>query len=355
MFFTIISKVLGLVREMVLAAQFGTNWRLDALIIAMDPALQISTIISSAMATMIIPIYIDIKSKKDSLLLKQYTTKIVFLSSFLLILFGFFLMIFPEFFIKLFAPNFEGKELAYAISKLKYVGILPLVNGINILFTALLKAEKTYLAYSLTQLIYNIIAIPVIICFAPFFSESSYLLAYLCGTLAMDLFLLILVRKHFKLSSLFKRSSNTSVRKTLFLAAPLMLSGSLSIINNIVDKAFASSLSAGSISAMRFAQTIRAMITSIIVGSLMATIFTELSEASSRNDMKALTFRLNKTSTDLFNLLIPLTSWLVIVAQPIISLLFQRGAFTSDSTKLVSSAFLGYSFIIVIGPIYILH
>ena len=276
MFFTIISKILGFVREMVLAAQFGTNWRLDALIIAMDPALQISSIISSAMATMMIPIYIDIKNKKNPLLLKQYTTKIVFLSSFLLILFGCFLIIFPEFFIKLFAPNFGGRELAYAISKLKYVGLLPFINGLNVLFTSLLKAEKLYMAYSIVQLIYNIVAIPIIICFAPLLSESSYLLALLCATVAMDLFLFILVRKRFKVNSLFKRNTNGNVRKTLFLAAPLMLSGSLSVINNIVDKAFASSLTAGSISAMRFAQTIRAMITSIIIGSLMTTVFTAI-------------------------------------------------------------------------------
>ncbi len=352
MFFTLISKFLGFVREMVLAAQFGTSWRLDALIIAMDPALQISGIISSAMATMMIPIYIDIKSKKDPVLLRQYTTQTIFLSSFLLIIFGFFLVLFPDFFIKLFAPKFGDREMAYAISKLKFVGILPLINGLNILLTSILKAEKIYMAYSITQLLYNIVAIPVIICFAPFFSESSYLLAFISGTLAMDLMLFIFVRKKLNFRTLFKSNSAAHIRRTLFLAAPLMFSASLSVINNIVDKAFASALPPGSISSMRFAQTIRAMITSLIITSLMTTVFTELSETSAKKDMKSLVFRLNKTSTDLFNFLIPLTAWLIIVAQPLISLLLQRGAFTSDSTSLVSSAFLGYSLILILAPFY---
>src|SRR6056297_3294756 len=115
MFFTIISKGLGFVREMVLAANFGTSWRLDALLVAMDPALKLGGMIASAIASMMIPIYIEEKSKRDPELTKAYVTQVLFISSLLLLAFGLLLSLFPELLVNIFAPKFNEREAAYAI------------------------------------------------------------------------------------------------------------------------------------------------------------------------------------------------------------------------------------------------
>jgi len=352
MFFTIISKGLGFLREMILAANFGTSWRLDALIVAMEPAMTLGGIVSGSIASMMIPIYIDIKQKKDPAKIKEYTTQIMFISSLFLIAFGLVFAVFPHFFINIFAPKFGPKEYEYAIRKMTIIGFLPLILGFQSLGTSLLHAEKQYLLAAILQLVFNAVAIPVIILFAPFFSEASYLFAFILGTIFIDIALLFILRKKIIPKKIFRSFSNFAIRKTIILSLPLLLSGSLGIINGIVDKAFASSLEAGSISAIRYAQTIKMMITSIIIGSLMTTLFTELSEISAKNDKKALEFRLRKTSTDLLNFMIPLTFWLIAMARPLISLLYERGEFTSDSTHMVTLAFLGYSITMIISPVY---
>jgi len=351
MVFTIISKAMGFIREMVLAAHFGTSWRLDALLVAMDPATSIGGIVTGAIASMMVPIYIGEQRKKDPECIKAYTTQILFVSSVLLIGFGLLFSIFPGFFTRIFAPKFNGPEFEYAVRKMRIIGFLPVIQGFHSLATALLNAEKKYMLASIVQLIFNVVAIPAIIIFAPFFSEASYLFAFIIGTLMMDAALLYILRKKIDLKLITQTFHNHAIKETLLLSLPLLFSGSLGIINGIVDKAFASSLDAGSISSLRYAQTIRAMITSLIVGSLMTTVFTELSQTSVNQDKIALENRLKKTSNDLLNFMVPLTFWMILMARPLIQLLYQRGEFSADSTNMVTLAFIGYSMTMIFSPV----
>jgi putative peptidoglycan lipid II flippase len=349
--FTIISKALGFIREMVVAANFGTSWRLDALIVAMDPATTLGGIVTGAIASMMVPIYIGEKRKKDPEKITAYTTQILFISSLLLIGFGVLFSIFPELFVRIFAPKFSGEEFEYAVRKMRIIGFLPFIQGFHSLATSLLNAEKKYMLASMIQLVFNIVTIPSIIIFAPFFSEASYLFAFIIGTLGVDLALLYVLRKKINLKLITESFRNPAIRETIILALPLLLSGSLGIINGIVDKAFASSLDSGSISALRYAQTIRAMISSLIIGSLMTTVFTELSETSVNKNKIALENRLKKTSNDLLNFMVPLTFWMILMARNLIRLLYERGEFTSESTNMVTLAFIGYSMTLIISPV----
>ena len=353
MVFTILSKLLGFVREMILAANFGTSWRLDALVVAMDPAINLGSMVASAIASMTIPIYISEKAK-DEEARKRYVTQILFISSLLLVVFGIILCLFPETLIKIFAPHFGQRELEYAVRKMRILGLLPLIQGFNALVSAFFRAEKRYLLISVTQLFFNFTAIPVILIFSPILSESSYLLCFIAGTLVMNIINFIIIKPSIKLKYLRGSFRNPKIKETLKLAFPLIFSGSLSLIYNIIDKAFASSLQEGSIISLRFAQTINSMITSVLIGSFLTTLFTEFSEIHERKDMSALEIRLKKSCRDILNFTIPFTAWLIIMAHPLITLLLERGNFTSESTTLVSGAFIGYTISFTIGPVNLL-
>jgi putative peptidoglycan lipid II flippase len=130
-----------------------------------------------------------------------------------------------------------------------------------------------------------------------------------------------------------------------------MLSGGLGIINGIVDKAFASSLPSGSISALRYAQTLKEMISSLIIGSLMTTIFTEISEVRKEKDLSLLKKRLTKTSNDIINVMIPITFWLILMGEVIVSTVFERGRFSAESTNMVTISLIGYSITLIATPL----
>jgi putative peptidoglycan lipid II flippase len=351
MIFTIISKAFGFVREMVLAANFGTSWRLDALVVSMEPATSIGGIISGSIASMMIPVFLGEKRKNEPEKVKAYTTQILFLSSLLLIGFGILFSVFPEFFIKIFAPKFNKREFEYAVRMMRYIGFLPLVQGFTSLSSSFLKAERNFLLTSIIQLFFNLIAIPTIVFLAPLFGELSYLFAYILGYFVMDISLLYIIRNKINIKKTFGCFTNPVVKETIHLSIPLFFSGGLGMINGIVDKAFASSLDIGSISAIRYANTIRKMISTIIIGSLLTTVFTEISQISVNKDKNALESRIKKTSNDLLSFMIPITFWLILMAKSLISLLFERGAFSEESTNMVTMAFIGYSFILIMTPV----
>ena len=350
--FTLLSKGLGFIREMVLAAQFGTSWRLDAVIIAMEPAESLSGIVAGALSTMMIPLYLEVKNGKDPEQTKRYASQVMKLASAVLFVFSALLFLFPDLLIKGFAPSYSGEILEYAARKLRVLSLLPLIHGFGSIFTAVLRAERRFIQMASFQLIFNIIAIPMLFFLAPLWSEAAYVFAWVVGYFVMTLIMGLYSLRFFDKKEIVASSRfSTPAKQTLKLALPLIVGSSSGMINNIVDKVFASFLPAGRISALRYSHVLLAMINGVIVGSFLTTTYTEISEAASRKDFQAIERRMRKTNDDLMRIVIPLTFWVILMAEPIIELLFQRGAFNSKSTELVSVSLIAYSVIIILSPI----
>jgi len=350
--FTLLSKGLGFIREMVLAAQFGTSWRLDAVIIAMEPAENLSGIIAGALSTMMIPLYLEVKNGKDPEQTKRYASQVLKLAAAVLLLFSALLFFFPDLLIKVFAPSYSGEVLDYAARKLRFLSLLPLIHGFGSIFTAVLRAERRFLQMASFQLIFNIIAIPMLFFLAPLWSEAAYVFAWVVGYFVMTLIMGLYSLRFFDKKEIVTSSRfSTPAKQTLKLALPLIVGSSSGMINNIVDKVFASFLPAGRISALRYSHVLLAMINGVIVGSFLTTTYTEIGEAASRKDFQAIERRMRKTNDDLMRIVIPLTFWVILMAEPLVRILFQRGAFDNQSTELVSASLIAYSVIIILSPI----
>lgn len=344
--FTLFSKALGFAREILIANLFGTSWRLDAVFIAITPVTVVTGIATGGITAIFFPIYHELKIK-DSEKASRYAGSLLKLYSLVFILLGVVFYLFPDEIVKLFAPGFSGDVLSYAARKLKYLSILPFINGMQALLGALLRAERCFFQYGLAQLIFNFIAIPVIYLGAPFFSEASYVLATIFG----NLFVLILYfgfsRRFFSFKGeIFLKETSQTFR----LALPFMFSSSLSTINIVVDKMFVSTLPSGRVSSLQYSTTLLGII-STVVSIFAMTSFTELSEKVAAKDIEGARERMKKTVKSSLNIAIPLTVWTVVMAEYLIRFVFQHGAFSAESTNLVSAALIGYSAMLVIRPI----
>jgi putative peptidoglycan lipid II flippase len=345
--FTIISKILGFFREVLLANLFGTSWRLDAVIIALTPSSVITGIISGGLATIFIARYIKTRDNNPEKA-PAYVWGIFSVTAVIYIAFGLLLFIFSESFVKLFAPGFNEEILSYAARKLDYLSILPLITGLESLFAALLRAERRFFRFAASQVIFNLFAIPIIYFTAPYFSEASYILAWILGNAAVVIVML------FSSKDLIKPTKfilNKEVRITFVLASSLFLSSSLGNINKIVDKAFVSMLPSGRIAGMQYATTLLGIVSSIFITGLMMTTHTEMSELISKEQFDKVQNRMKKTLDTIMRMAIPLVAWLTVMSRPLIELIYEHGEFTPESTLIVQIALIGYSATIVISPI----
>jgi len=350
--FTLLSKVFGFVREMVLAANFGTSWRLDAVIIAMEPAESLSGIIAGAFGVMMIPVYLELKNGNNPEKTARYASQMLKISGIFLFLFSFALLIFPDYLIKVFAPSFSGEILDYAARKLRIMSILPIVHGISTISISVLRSERRFIQMASFQLIFNAVSIPVLILLSPLWAEAAYVFAWVAGFSVMVIFSFWYSLRFFDKKEFFTFSPLLSqTKKTILLSLPLVLSYSISTLNAIVDKLFASFLPAGRISALRYSHYLLSMITSLIVASLLTVTYTEIGEFAAKKDFEKIEIRAKKTNNDLMNIVIPLTFWIILMAEQLIGLIFERGAFDSRSTELVSASLIAYSVIILISPV----
>ncbi|MCL4408480.1 MAG: hypothetical protein M1521_07585, partial [Thermotogae bacterium] len=105
--FVAASKLLGFVRQLLAGMLFGTSSGYDAVIIALGPTDIVAGIIAGAFASIAIPIYIEEK-KHGEAVAESYAKGLLTFTSLFLILFGITLAVFPNVYMKVFAPGFSG-------------------------------------------------------------------------------------------------------------------------------------------------------------------------------------------------------------------------------------------------------
>ncbi len=348
--FTFGSKILGFVRQMITSALFGTTRGFDAVIIAQQPAGFVSGIIASSFATIAIPLYLEEKVKNGDEAAKQFARSLLGFTSVFLMIFGAFLFVFPSIFVKIFAPGFPEPTLLLASKYLRIFSILPLFTGLTNIFGTFLRAERMFFQYALASFTFNLVMIPTLLALAPKMGAGSYAMAWVVGTASMALFSYLFGIKiwtPFPFSNPFTHQMVTA----FYLAAPLFLSITIGTINSIVDKAFASSLPIGSISALSYSYTIIGMISGLATTGLMTSSFTSVAESASVMDDESLKSKTRRLNEAIIKILAPIAAFTIVAAPWIVSVIYQRGKFTAASTSMTASALIAYTTLIVTGPL----
>jgi putative peptidoglycan lipid II flippase len=131
----------------------------------------------------------------------------------------------------------------------------------------------------------------------------------------------------------------------IFIALwPALLAGIVGQASPVVDQIFASLLSAGSISALSYALKIVSVFSGVIFASVGRAVLPYLSRQAADKDMEAFknTLRLYLWAVGLGTVV--LSVLMLLLAHPIVQLLFQRGAFSAEDTERTATTFIGFVF-----------
>ncbi len=358
--FVAASKLLGFVRQLLAGMLFGTSKGYDAVIIALGPTDIVAGIIAGAFALIAIPIYIEEKRRGEAEA-TAYAKGLLTFTSLFLALFGITLVVFPNIYMKIFAPGFSGAQLRLAENYLRIYSLLPLLNGWSNLFGAFLRAERMFFQYSIAQFSTNLFLIPALLIFSPFMKEGAYALSLEFGTGAIGFVAYFYGRKIWG-NFPFAKFSRGQMRKTFYFAAPLFLSSAVATINGVVDRAFASSLAIGSVSALNYSFTIVGMINGIMTAGILTSSLTSISESAVDFDRNAILKKTRMIFESIVKILAPITAFTIVASDVIVRIIYQRGSFTTESTAITSASLVAYSTMIItvpligiLGNIYIAH
>lgn len=336
----IISKFLGIIREVLLAQKFATSYITDAYIVAISLPTVIFTIFASGFSNSYVSVFMRIKSDRRYTFFNNtfYTLVVISIIISLICFFS------SEWLVKILAPGFNGKDRLLTIFFVKIIVFyLPLYTAFNILSAHLMSNEKFFLTNFCNFIVANIIIILSIV-FASIKNPNILIYGYVISMAVPVAILLIVFIKNKELKYNFSVNIKDNDFKQLFkIAFPLGLSSFVNQINGVIDKIFASLSESGIMSALSYANRLQILPYSLIISSFLTLLKPALNRNFANKDIKKAICNGQFIILSSFYTCIPISFFLYKFSFPIVSLLLERGIFSSKSTFLVSTCLSYYA------------
>lgn len=339
---TMMSKVLGFFREIVLANFYGTKGYADVFLLTLNIPGLIIAVVGSAVATIYVPIYFETRDKLGEDGSLKFTNNMLNLSLIISIIIAILGLLFTEQFVNIFAGGFTGDkfELAVKFTKIMMCGVLFLST--SKIFSSYLQVNDNFVVPGIIGIPYNII---LIITIAISTKMNIIILAY-GALLAMASQLLFqipfAIKKSFKYSP-YINLKDENIKNMLLLILPMLIGVAVGQINTFVDRALATTLGDGKLAALNYANKLNDFVMALFVTSIITVIYPKLSKMSNNENKDGFINMIVKSSNCIILLVLPISIGAIILAEPIVRILFQRGAFDANSTNMTSMALRLYS------------
>lgn len=342
---TILSKFLGLIRDVVLSYFYGVSNVTDAYLISLTIPVTAFSIIGTGIATSYIPMYTKISKERGNGLADNYTNNVasfVIIACTILVLV---VLVFAEPIVKIFASGFEGETLRLA-SRFTRIGIFSIYfSGLIYVFSSYLQVKNKFIVTALMIIPYNLVAIASVIFSS--FNISILAIGSILAFVAQLFFIIPFVMKSgFKFNFRFN-PKDQYLKKMLYISLPVIIGASVDQIIILIDRTMASQLAVGGISALNYASRFNGVVQGIFVASITTVMYPVISKMVTEDNIEGLKKTLSQAIIGIGFLVIPATMGIMAFVEPLVKLLFGRGSFDARAVSLTSSALFFYSIGIV--------
>ncbi len=358
-FATGLSRIAGLVREIVAASYFGVKGPMSAFTIAFQvPNLVRSLFADQAIQAALVPIFTEDLERGRARDAFRLTSTLIFLFSLILgALVGLFILVAPLV-MHVFAPGFEGHlyDLTVALSRLLFPILLML--GVSGLVVGILNSYERFAVFALAPLFWNIAIVAVLVGLAPAFPEGDQIYAYAIGVLvgtAVQLAILCWDLRHtpFRLQSVFEWRS-PRVKRVLLLMLPVTISLGLINVNLVINSLVGTLVSDRAPAAIDKAFRIYMLPQGMFSVALTTVIYPTLSRFAARGALDDLRSTMANGMRQIVLLLLPAAAAILVLSEPMIQLVYQRGEFDASQTDLVATALFWFAFSLPFNGLFLL-
>ncbi|MFN8496935.1 MAG: murein biosynthesis integral membrane protein MurJ [Anaerolineae bacterium] len=339
-----LAKLIGFARQIIVAHAFGTSWQMDAYSAAFEPADVLFTIISvGALGTAFIPVLTDFLDRRDDDGANRLTSAILTLTFIIGVALAVVLALVAAPVVQTsvgrgFTP--EGQALTTQI--LRIILLAQIVLGVSGVMAAALQGHQHFLLPALAPALYNVGIIVGALLLAP--RMGIYGLAW--GAVVGSSFGLLVQMPGFRRFNIHYRPllalKDVAVRKVGVLAVPRFLSLAIFNFTMFFNTTLASTLATGSVVAFFMGWSLMQLPETLFATAVGTAVFPTMAEMASRNQIDRLRATMASTLRAISALTIPTAIGMLVLAQPLVAVLFQRGAFNAESTALVAASLWGW-------------
>ncbi len=345
---TLISRIFGFLRDMVIAMAFGSSASADAFFVAYRiPNLQRRILGEGAVTAAFIPVFTETLTQKGETAAWKMTANLFNIFLFFLTFVSLLILIFSPAVITVFAPGFidEPGKFELTVKLTRWMAPYLFFIGMAAFCMGILNTLKVFALPAATPIAQNIIMIMSVLILAPQMDEPIMGLAIgvlVGGALQLIIQLPAVFKKGFRFQKSFDFKQKEII-KIAKLMGPVILGLAVYELNIMVDTLLASLLPGGSISYLYYGNRLVQLPLGIFAIALGVALLPTLSGQAARGELKELTQTLGFSIRLILFVTLPATVGLIVLREPIVNTLWQRGEFLASTTEGTAIALLYYS------------
>ena len=367
---TAASRIAGLVREIVAASYFGVTGAMSAFTVAfLAPNLMRSLFADAALQAAFVPVFTELLEKGERREAFRLASTMLFLVTLVLgAITALFILIAPVV-MGLLAPGFDDAllELTVALSRILFP-ILVLL-GLTGMVVGVLNSYDRFGVFAISPFFWNVTIIAVLVGLVPAFPAEDEIYAYAIGVLVGTVVQLALpvvdlrntpyglrraLTAPFSAGALRRARTDPRVRRVLLLMLPVTVSLGLINFNLLINALFGSLVSEQAPAAIDKAFRIYMLPQGVFSVAIPTVLFPTLARFAARQDLDGLRATMANGMRQILLMLIPAAAAILVLAEPMTRLVYERGVFDAASTDLVSEALFWFAFSLPFNGLFLL-
>jgi len=345
---TLLSRVLGLVRDLVVAFFFGADQAADAFFVAFRiPNLLRRLVAEGALTVSFIPIfteYLRARSKTEAFEIAKSVLTLLSLLLTGVCLLG---ILLSPWIVWAFAPGFSADPDKFALTVLLTRIVFPYIFLVSLVALAMgiLNSLGKFAGPALSPVMLNLGMIAAVLFLARFFDPPILALAVgvLIGGLLQVLLQVPYLARQPGLIGLSFNFRHPAIKRIALLMAPAAVGAAVYQFTVFINTILASFLPEGSVSYLYYADRVVQFPLGVFAVALATAVLPAMSRRAADRDLAGLADTLSFSLRLVFFITIPAVVGMILLAEPIIQLLFQRGRFDPIATRATAQALVAYA------------
>ena len=345
---TLISRIMGFVRDMLIANLFGVSAATDAFFVAFKiPNFLRRLFAEGAFAHAFVPVLMDYKQRGDQRELKLFIDRTAGTLALMLLMLTLAGMMATPLLIVFFAPGFlwEGDQYSMAVAMLRITFPYLLFISLTAFAGAILNAHAKFAVPAITPVLLNICMIIAAVWLAPLFSQPIMALAW-------GVFVAGLLQMIFQIPAVWRLGllprfrwgwDDPGVRCVIKLMVPAIFGVSVVQVNLLFDTLVASFLTSGSVSWLYYSDRLVEFPLGILGVAIATVVLPSLSKNHAAEDSVAFSKSLDWGLKLVVLIGLPATLGLVLLARPLLSTLFQYNEFSANDVDMAGKSLMAFA------------
>lgn len=340
---TLAAKVLGLVRDSLIAAFFATGMQADAFMAASKlPTTLFDMVVGGVISATFIPVFSDIITNEDKDSAVKFANKFVTMILMITVIISLFGIIFADPLVNIIAPNYSGEKHELTVQLTSIMFPMIIFTGLAFSFVGLLQSFGEYNVPSIISLVSNLAIIIYFVLFGKKFGVTGLAVTMVIAwSLQVAVQIPSLIKFKYKYKPDF-RLRDKHIKQALMLAGPMLISTWVQPLYTIVNSRLASGID-GAYSALEYANRLYIIVTGVFSFVVTNLIFPKLSRANASEDKEEAHTLIMTSIKGIALIILPLMAGFIILARPVTSIIYEHGNFTAEQVLAVSGALRCYS------------